>query len=39
MSLLWQEKICPLGGILSSNLKKIKLTKAKCVGLKRFIFK
>jgi thiamine monophosphate synthase len=39
MSLLWQEKICPLGGILFSNFKKIKLTKAKCVGLKSFIFK
>jgi thiamine monophosphate synthase len=39
ISLNWQEKICPLGGIQSNNLKKIKLTKAKCVGLKSYIFK
>ena len=39
ISLFWQEKICPLGGILSTNIKKIKLTKAKCVGLKSFILK
>ena len=39
ISLFWLEKICPLGGIKSNNLKKIKLTKAKCVGLKSFILK
>ena len=39
ISLYWQEKICPLGGIQSNNFKKIKLTKAKCVGLKSFILK
>ena len=39
ISLFWQEKICPLGGILSTNIKKIKLTKAKCEGLKSFILK
>jgi thiamine monophosphate synthase len=39
ISLYWQEKICPLGGIQSNNIKKIKLTKAKCVGLKSFILK
>jgi thiamine monophosphate synthase len=35
----WNIKICALGGILQSNYKKIKLTKAAAIGIKRLISK
>jgi len=35
----WNVKICALGGILESNRKKIQLTKASAIGIKRFVLK
>lgn len=35
----WNIKICALGGILETNIKKIKLTKASAIGIKRFVLK
>jgi thiamine monophosphate synthase len=33
----WSNSICALGGINLSNIKKIKLTKSKYIGVKKFI--
>jgi thiamine-phosphate pyrophosphorylase len=38
ISLNWELDLCALGGINSNNLKKIKLTRSKAAGFKRFIF-
>ena len=35
----WNVKICALGGILETNQRKIQLTKATAIGIKRFILK
>jgi thiamine monophosphate synthase len=35
----WKVKICALGGILETNKKKVQLTKATAIGIKRFVLK
>jgi hypothetical protein len=35
----WNVKLCALGGILENNIKKIQLTKAVAIGVKRFVLK
>jgi thiamine monophosphate synthase len=35
----WKVKICALGGILETNRKKVQLTKATAIGIKRFVLK
>ena len=35
----WNVKCCALGGILESNWKKVQLTKAVAIGIKRFVLK
>jgi thiamine monophosphate synthase len=35
----WNIKLCALGGILETNIKKIQLTKASAIGIKRFVLK
>lgn len=35
----WNVKLCALGGILKNNLKKIQLTKATAIGIKRYVLK
>ena len=35
----WNVKLCALGGILKNNRKKIQLTKAEAIGIKRFVLK
>ena len=35
----WNIKLCALGGILETNIKKIQLTKALAIGIKRFVLK
>jgi len=35
----WNVKLCALGGILENNIKKIQLTKAAAIGVKRFVLK
>jgi len=35
----WNIRFCALGGILESNYKKIQLTKATAIGIKRFVLK
>jgi len=35
----WKVKICALGGILETNRKKVQLTKATAIGIKRFALK
>lgn len=35
----WNIKLCALGGILQSNWKKVQLTKAAAIGIKRFVLK
>ena len=35
----WNIKYCALGGILESNWKKVQLTKAAAIGIKRFVLK
>jgi len=39
ISLHWKTNICALGGISNNNIKKIKITKAKSVGIKSWINK
>jgi len=39
MSLNWKTEICALGGISKENIKKIKSTKVKSVGIKSWIYK
>jgi thiamine-phosphate pyrophosphorylase len=39
ISLNWKTDVCALGGISNSNIKKIKITKAKSIGLKSWINK
>jgi thiamine monophosphate synthase len=35
----WNAKLCALGGILENNLKKVQLTKASAIGIRRFVLK
>jgi thiamine-phosphate pyrophosphorylase len=37
ISLNWKTDICALGGLSNSNIKKIKITKAKSIGIKSWI--
>jgi hypothetical protein len=37
IALNWKIDLCALGGISNSNIKKIKITKAKSVGMKSWI--
>jgi 2-keto-3-deoxy-6-phosphogluconate aldolase len=39
MSLNWKTEICALGGISNENIKKLKSTKVKSVGIKSWIYK
>jgi len=39
VSLNWKNNICALGGISSENIKKIKITKVKSIGIKSWINK
>jgi len=39
MSLNWKTEICALGGITNENIKKIKITKTRSVGIKSWIYK
>jgi 2-keto-3-deoxy-6-phosphogluconate aldolase len=39
ISLNWKTEICALGGISNNNIKKIKNTKAKSIGIKSWINK
>jgi thiamine monophosphate synthase len=39
ISLNWKTEICALGGISNENIKKIKSTKVKSVGIKSWIYK
>ena len=39
ISLNWKTDICALGGIFNNNIKKIKITKAKSIGIKSWINK
>jgi thiamine-phosphate pyrophosphorylase len=39
MSLNWKAEICALGGISDENIRKIKITKIRTVGIKSWIYK
>jgi len=39
ISLNWKTEICALGGISNENIKKIRITKTKNVGIKSWIYK
>jgi thiamine monophosphate synthase len=39
ISLNWKTEICALGGISNENIKKIKITRTKSVGIKSWIYK
>ena len=39
ISLNWKTEICALGGICSKNIKKIKITKTRSIGIKSWIYK
>jgi len=39
ISLNWKTEICALGGISNENIKKIRITKTKTVGIKSWIYK
>jgi thiamine monophosphate synthase len=39
MSLNWKTEVCALGGISDENIKKIKSTKVKSVGIKSWVYK
>lgn len=39
ISLNWKTEICALGGICSNNIKKIKITKTRSIGIKSWIYK
>ena len=39
MSLSWKTEICALGGISNENIRKIKITKTRSVGIKSWVYK
>jgi 2-keto-3-deoxy-6-phosphogluconate aldolase len=39
MSLSWKTKICALGGISNENIRKIKITKTRSIGIKSWVYK
>jgi 2-keto-3-deoxy-6-phosphogluconate aldolase len=39
MSLSWKTEICALGGVSNDNIKKIKITKARSIGIKSWVYK
>jgi 2-keto-3-deoxy-6-phosphogluconate aldolase len=39
ISLNWKTDVCALGGISNNNIKKLKITKVKSIGIKSWINK
>ena len=39
MSLNWKTKICALGGISNENIRRLKITKARSIGIKSWVYK